>query len=427
MSSETPVAPEARPASGRYFVLFLLIIVYALNFLDRNILSILKEPIAKEFGLSDTDLGKLGGLAFALLYSGLAIPAAWLADRFSRVWIMTGALAVWSGFTALCGLASNFNMLFISRMGVGVGEAGGVAPAYSLISDIFPPKSRARALSIYSLGIPIGSAAGILFGGLMAAHVNWRWAFLVIGCAGVLLAPVFRMLVKDPVRGQSDKPVAVGTKTLGLFSVMGLAASKPSFWLMSLGAASASAIGYGLLYWLATFLARTLGMDIVERSKFLALGLLISGFAGMLLSGWLADTFGPKRKGAYMLIPAVCFIVSAPLYALTVMAKTPNEASLLLLVPQALALAWLGPVLTAVQHLGPASSRSTMSALFLLINNLIGLSFGPYILGKLSDGLKVQYGADSIKWAIIYGLGLYVVAAILLFWASKTLKKDWVD
>lgn len=418
------MSPENTPAKGRSFTLFLLIVVYALNFLDRQILSILKEPIAAELHLNDAQLGWMGGLAFGLLYSVLAIPVAWLADRYSRVWIMTASLALWSGFTALCGLAGSFPQMFLGRMGVGIGEAGGVPPAYSLITDLYPPRQRARALSVYSLAIPIGSAAGILFGGLMAAEVNWRWAFLVIGGIGVLLAPVFRLLVKDPVRGQFDKTT---TTAHSFGAVIRLAAGKPSFWLMAFGSAFASIVGYGFLYWFPTFLARSLHMDIVSRSQLFAGAFLISGIIGILAGGILADRLGAVRKGVYPLIPALAFVASVPLYALCILAKTPHEAFLFILLPQALGLMWFGPLLTAVQHLAPAASRSLMAALFLLITNLIGLSAGPYFFGKVSDLLKPEYGADSIKWAFVIGLGFYLVAAVLLLLASRTIRKDWVD
>jgi MFS family permease len=421
MSASLDASDEARYRNRR-FVLFLLIVVYTLNFLDRQILSILKEPIAAELHLSDSDLGLLGGFAFALFYSVLALPAAWLADRFSRVWMMTGALALWSGFTALCGSAANFSMLFLARMGVGVGEAGGVAPAYSLIADYFPPRAHARALAVYSFGIPIGAAAGILFGGLVAKAVNWRFAFLAIGVVGIVLAPVFRALVADPLR---SKTLAAATPRL--FEVAKLAASKPAFWLLAFGAGCSSLVAYGFLYWLPTFLARSLGMDIVTRSEFLATIVLVAGIAGMALGGWLADWLGQRTRRAYALIPAAAFLASAPLYALGILAQTSQEAFWLFLVPQALGLVWLGPVLTAVQHLSPPASRSTMSALFLLINNLIGLGVGPYFFGKMSDMLRATHGDESIKYAFLYGLGFYLLAALLMSLASRCIARDWVE
>lgn len=423
---DTP-APAPEPVvKGRYVALFLLILVYTLNFLDRQIISILKDPIAEELNLNDEQLGLMGGLAFALLYTTLAIPVAWLADRTSRVWIMTWALGVWSAFTALCGMTTNYIQLFFARMGVGVGEAGGVAPAYSLIADYFPPKQRARALAIYSFGIPVGSAAGILFGGLLAQYVDWRFAFISIGLFGVLLAPIFRIFVKDPPRGLYDTKTA-GEKPLGFLPACRLAFSKPSFWLMAFGAAFSSMVGYGLLYWMPTYLARSMEMSLVDRSWFLAGVLFFGGVAGMMLGGYLADRFGGKSKGAYALIPAIAFLISAPLYVLGVLTPDITLAFFIFLVPQALGLVWLGPVVTAVQHLGPANSRTMISALFLLINNLIGIAVGTWFFGFASEQLKPQFGEESIKYAFIIGLSFYVVAAILLFLASFRLKKDWVD
>ena len=207
-SQNAPGTTAAADTQSRAWVLFILVVVYTFNFIDRQITGILAVPIKEDLGLSDTELGLMGGLAFALFYTGLGIPVAMLADRVSRTWIMTVALTIWSGMTALCGLANNFWQLFMARLGVGVGEAGGVAPAYSLISDFFPPNQRARALSIYSFGIPIGSTLGIVFGGYIATKIDWRYAFFIVGLAGIALAPIFRMMRsrQTPVRPSTMSP-----------------------------------------------------------------------------------------------------------------------------------------------------------------------------------------------------------------------------
>lgn len=426
-NTDVPPAGDAIAAPrGRYTALALLIIVYTLNFVDRQIISILKDPIAAELNLTDSQLGLMGGVAFALLYTTLAIPIAWFADRSSRVWIVTWSLGIWSAFTALCGLTTNFIQLFFARMGVGVGEAGGVAPAYSLIADYFPPKQRARALAIYSFGIPVGSAAGILFGGLLAQYVDWRFAFVSIGLFGVVLAPVFRLLVKDPPRNIFDAKSANETP-LGFLPACKLAFAKPTFWLLAFGAAFSSMVGYGLLYWMPTFLSRSMHMSLIDRSWFLAGVLFIGGVAGMALGGFLGDRLGQKSKRFYPLIPAIAFLISAPLYVLGVVTTDPFVAFFVFLAPQALGLVWLGPVITAVQHLGPANSRTMISALFLLINNLLGIAAGTYFFGAMSDFLKPQFGEESIKYAFIFGLGFYLIAALLLFLASFRIRKDWVD
>ncbi|WP_269515231.1 spinster family MFS transporter [Brevundimonas subvibrioides] len=376
MTDATAAVPAK--AGYRYYVLAILVLVYMLNFLDRQIIGILAAPLKAEFGLSDSQFGLLGGIAFASVYSTLAIPLAALADRTSRVWIMTGALAVWSGFTALCGVAGSFGQLFLFRMGVGVGEAGGVAPAYSLVADYFPPHQRARALAGFAFGIPLGTAAGTLVGGLLAASYGWRTAFIVVGLLGLLIAPILRLTIKDPVRGGTDAARAAPTeaelaapaviasegvgKTASLI-LLGLGAGclalaaldrfggvaignplilafggllagvigisfwiaratasvvlrKPSFWLLALGAASSSVCGYGVAGWLPLFFMRSFGLTLTQTSWYYAGIALIGGILGIWGGGMIADKLGKRGKGAYPLTPAIAFLISAPCFIL---------------------------------------------------------------------------------------------------------------
>lgn len=505
MTADTPSRTPDRPGY-RFYVLAVLILIYMLNFLDRQIIGILAAPLKAEFGMSDAQFGLLGGIAFASVYSTLAIPLAWLADRFSRVWIMTGALAIWSGFTALCGMAGSFGQLFLCRMGVGVGEAGGVAPAYSLIADYFPPRQRARALAAFAFGIPLGTAAGTLVGGLLAATYGWRTAFIVVGLLGVLIAPLLRLTVRDPKRGGADlaqteastSSVAAQVTTpagsdrvgriaalimLGLgggllilaaldrfaglalgnplvFAFGGLLAAvigislmiarrtgsvvipKPSFWLLALGAASSSVCGYGVAGWLPLFFMRSFDLTLKQTSWYYAGIALIGGLLGIWLGGMIADKLSKRGKGAYPLTPAIAFLISGPCFVLAMNSPwliglvLPGGGShaqqlilafVIFLIPTGLNLAWLGPVTAAVQHLAPAAMRSTASALFLLINNLLGIAVGFYYFGWMSDLLAPHFGEESLRWAIYTGMGFYVLAAILLVGASRTLKRDWVD
>ena len=415
-----------RAAPNRFTVLALLFVVYAFNFIDRQIIGILAAPIKAELSLSDTQLGLLGGFAFALFYTGLGIPIAWLADRTSRTWIMTIALTVWSGFTALCGMATTFTQLFLARVGVGVGEAGGVAPAYSLIADYFPPKERARALAAYSFGIPVGSAAGIAIGGALASLVDWRIAFIAVGVAGVVIAPIFRAFVREPVRGQFDAAPATLEKP-SVWTTARTIAAKPSFWLLSFGAASSSIMGYGIFFWMPSFLMRSYDFTLQEASAFYAALLLTGGVAGVWIGGMLADWLGQGRRSAYALIPAIAFVAALPCYTLGILSPSPAIAFALFLAPTALGLFWLGPILTAVQHLAGASMRSTVSALFLFINNLIGIGLGTLLIGALSDALTAQFGDEALRYSILAGTGFYVIAAILFALAARTLPKDWQD
>jgi predicted MFS family arabinose efflux permease len=406
-------------------VLAMLVLVYTFNFIDRQIVGILAVPIKADLGLTDTQLGLMGGLAFALFYTLLGIPIAMLADRSNRTAIMTVALVVWSAMTAVCGFAQNFWQLFLARLGVGVGEAGGVAPAYSLVADYFPPHQRARALGVYSFGVPIGSALGIVFGGVIASLVDWRTAFIVVGVAGVLLAPIFKLVVREPRRGRFDAggraaaPVSFGEVMRTLFS-------KPSFWGLSFGASASSMMGYGMFFWLPSFFVRSYGLTLLDASLYYGAILLVGGIAGIWLGGSLADRFGAARKRAYAIIPAVAFLATIPFYVAAVTSSSLVLSFALFLVPTALGLVWLGPVLSSIQHVVPPHMRATASAIFLFVNNLIGIGLGTVALGALSDALSVRFGADSLRYAILAGTVFYVVASSLFLLSAKRLERDWV-
>jgi MFS family permease len=421
--SFSPSATEPAEPSRAYriTVLGMLLLVYTFNFLDRQILGILAGPIKADLGLSDTQLGALGGIAFALLYSTLAIPLAMLADRTSRSWVITVSLAIWSGFTALCGIAGSFTQMFLFRLGVGIGEAGGVAPSYALITDYFPPQERARALSVYSLGIPLGSAGGVLLGGYIAATVEWRSAFIAVGIAGLVLAPLFRLVVREPAREKAAGPA------VPISAAFGILAKKPGFWLLALGAASSSMCGYGVAFWLPSLMMRSFGLDLVGAGQFLGALLLIGGVAGVLLGGWLGDRMGAGDRAAYARVPAVCYALGMPLFVAGVLSGSVTTAFLLFLLPQALVYVWLAPVLTAVQHLVPAPMRATASASFLLINNLVGLGLGSWAVGALSDALTPAYGIEALRYAIAAALCLYLLAALFMALAAKHLRTDWVN
>jgi MFS family permease len=307
---------------------------------------------------------------------------------------------------------------------VGVGEAGGVAPAYSLISDYFPPDQRARALSIYSFGIPIGSAIGIVFGGVIASLINWRYAFFIVGLAGIILAPIFRLTIKEPPRGGFDRERAE-VDAPGLKEILVTLSHKPSFWLLSLGASCSSMMGYGVFFWLPSFFVRSYGLTLLNASLFYGAVLLVGGLAGIWAGGWLGDRFGHGHKAQYARIPAFAFLATIPFYILAILSPTLTISFLVLLVPTALGLVWLGPVISAIQHVVRPDMRATASAIFLFINNLIGIGLGTYAIGALSDSLVAQFGDDSLRYSILAGTGFYVLAALFFFKAAPRLEKDW--
>lgn len=439
------MANDSTTASAAYrgYVLFALIVVYTFNFIDRQILGILAIPIQEDLGFSDTQLGLMRGVSFALFYSTLGVPVAMLADRWHRVRIMTIALTMWSAFTMACGLATNFVQMFIARMMVGVGEAGGVAPAYSIVSDYFPPEKRATALAIYSFGIPLGSAIGIVFGGVIATVLDWRSAFFIVGGLGVLIAPIFLLTVREPARGALDgdgaKPVPAP-----IGEVFSTLLKKPSFWLLSIGAACSSIVAYGMFAWMPAFLLRTFGNalpgamawvpsflmppnpgPLLYAAYFYGALLAVGGVLGIWLGGAVADRFGAKHKGVYALAPAVAFTLTIPFLVVGLNTTSLSTAFLVFLLPTAFSLAWLGPALAAFQNMVGVNMRATAGAVFLLVNNLIGIGFGDFFIGRMSDFYKAQYGDESLRYSMLTAVAFYVIAAALYFIAAPRLKKDW--
>jgi MFS family permease len=402
-------------------VLALLLIAYIFNYLDRQILGILAGSIIADLHLTDTQFGILSGPPFALLYSVLGVPFAFLADRTSRSRVIAAALAFWSAFTALCGMASSFWQLFIFRMGVGIGEAGGVAPSYALIADYFEPHRRARALAIFSLGIPIGLAMGTLIGAYIAHVLDWRAAFYTMGGAGILLAPILLYFVRDPAK----TPASAVPSPIG--QVFPMLARKPVFWLLAFAASFSSLCGYGLAVWTPSVLERSFGLGLLERGQFLASVVLIGGCTGVFAGGWLADRLGAVDRGWYAKLPAIAWLVTAPTFAAGLMAPSLWLAWPLLLIPNALNILWLGPVITAVQHLVPQRMRATASASFLLINNLVGLGLGPLLIGRLSDALKHSYGAEALRYAAVGCTSFYLLAALLMLLCVPKLRANWID
>jgi predicted MFS family arabinose efflux permease len=395
----------------------LLVIAYTLNFIDRQIAGILAEPIKHDLGLTDSQLGWLGGTAFALFYTVLAIPIARFADRSDRSIVLTIGLALWSLATTVCGFAQNFAQLFFARMSVGIGEAAGVAPAYSLLSDLYPAERRARAMALFSLGIPLGSALGVVFGGLIAARIDWRVAFIALGIVGLVFAPAFKIGVTDPGHGEDQASASVS-------EVFALIARKPTFWLMSFAAGTGSLISYGLAFWIPSFLARSFHLELVDRSLIFGAIQLVGGVAGVWLGGLVGDRVKRARPSAYALVPMVTYALCLPAFLLAFSSHSIVIAALLFLIPTALSLAWLGPVIGAITGLVPPHMRATASAMFLFINNLIGLGLGTLVIGMISDSLTHRFGDEALRYSAMATTTLYVISALLMALAALRIARD---
>ena len=417
------------PDTKAWFALGMLCFIYVLNFLDRQLLSILAKPIQDSLGVSDTQLGLIGGLYFALFYCFLAIPVGWLADRSNRVKILALACALWSAATIACGLAKTYPQLVIARMSVGVGEAGGVPPSYAIISDYFPPGKRGTALGIFNLGPPIGAALGIAFGASIAAAYSWRLAFIILGAAGLVAAIALICLVREPKRGGLDPVVAAtqasdGAAKSGFFATLRMFFSRPTLMLASLGSGATQFITYGLGNFTVLFLMREKGMDLNQVALYYALVVGIGMSGGIFFSGWLIDRFTKRYKQAYALLPAISLALAIPFYIGFVWAPSWPLALAFLFGPTFLNYFYLSCSVTLVQQEVRPDQRVMSGALLLLIMNMIGLGFGPTYVGMASDFFRDSFPENSLQIALYTLIPFYLIAIFLFLWLARLLRKE---
>jgi predicted MFS family arabinose efflux permease len=427
-----PAAQYVRPDGRAWFVLAILCFVYVLNFLDRQIISILAKPIQDDLGITDGQLGRITGLYFAFFYCFLGIPVAWLADRTNRVKVLSVACALWSAATLACGLARNYPQLVVARMAVGVGEAGGVPPSYAIISDYFPPGRRGAALALFNFGPPIGMALGVAFGASMAAAFSWRTAFIALGAVGIVTALLVYFFVPEPKRGRLDKPnadVVVDPVTGvaprgGFWATVKMFFTRPVLLLVSLACGAIQFVTYATLNFTTLFLMREKGMTLEELAVYYALLLGIGISAGMYASGWLVDRFGRSSKVAFALVPAFGLIAAIPFFIGFVWAPTWPLALLFLIGPTFFNYFYLSPAVTLVQEEVRPDQRVLAGALLLLVMNLIGLGFGPTWLGAISDIFRETNPENSLQLAFYTLTPFYVLAVILFFMLARAIRKE---
>ena len=407
------VSPRARQVT-----LFLLTATYFFSYMDRQILAILLEDIKADLLLTDTQLGLLSGLAFALFYATLGIPVAALADRMNRVNIISIALALWSGMTALCGFAQNFTHLLLARIGVGVGEAGSSPPSHSIIADLYPADKRALALSIYSLGVTLGAAAGQIFGGNLTYFFDWRTAFIAIGLPGVILAVVVKLFATEPMR--KAEPGAVEETDMpsikqGFRSIF---ANRAAVWLVA-GVTLTSMIGYALTGWTPAYLIRSFNLNTLQIGNIVAPLLAIAGVASGLGSGWLANRLA-ERYGmrAQPLMIAGLKTLALPFLALFYLVEDAWVAVGVYFVAVLFQSCYLGPTFAMIQTLAPLRMRAVWAAVTLLVINLVGLGIGPTLVGVFSDLLVPSYGEESLRYALLI-IASFTPLAIFCYWRAS--------
>ncbi len=445
MTTEAPAPPLVSPVSAAYrrYALTVLLIIYILNFLDRQIVSILAEPIKNELHLADWQLGVMTGLAFALFYTVLGIPIARFAETGDRPRIIAVAAGLWSVFTVACGFAQNFVQLVLCRIGVGIGEAGCTPPAHSLITDYTPKEKRASALAFYSLGIPLGGLLGLAMGGLIADAWGWRTAFLVAGAPGVLIALLAWATLKEPRRQQMNADLAALKASRPDFrTAMAEIRGKRTFWLIAFAAAIKAFIGYGAAAFLAPFFFRNHAAELTVIAGDFGLGLTgflgvalgivlgLTGALGTWMGGQLADKYGARDLRAYVAIPAVSTFLGIPFYIAGLLADSAVFALIMFAFPPVLNTLWYGPGFAAVQGLVRPQTRATAVAVLLFIINLLGLGLGPLGVGAVSDFLSGPMGlgsAEGVRWSLMIFILFGALASALFWMARKTIREEMVS
>ena len=416
----TPTAPLGY---YRYYVLVVLMMTYVFSYMDRYIMSILLEDVKAEFGFSDLQLGMLSGLAFALLYSTLGIPIARLADRSNRVRIISIAVSVWSIFTALCGAATGFWTLFLARLGVGVGEAGGLAPAHSTLADYFKKEELSRALAVYGLGPSLGAVAGLMIGGAIADAFGWRAAFIAVGLPGVLLAALTYLTVREPKRGAMDPGHVPPENPDNIKTTLSKLWQNRTYVYVNLGHALSIVTMYSITVWLPALFLRNTDFSRSEVGATIGLITLVGGVLGTLSGGFIADYLAKRDERWRAWVSMIAVVASAPVLAAALLATDAQSLTILMGMGIFVFQVSFVPGLAIVQIVVEPGQRAMAAAFVFFLANFIGLGIGPVIVGAISDALAPQFNETSINIALMIMLSFLVVASLCFWLSSRAMKK----
>ena len=406
----------------RHYVLAVLLSGYVLNAFDRSVLNLLLEPIRQEFGLSDTQLGLLSGVAFALFYSTVAIPVATLADRWSRRNVLALSVLVWTVMTALCGVAGSFAALLLARIGVAVGEAGCNPPSHSLLADYFPAQQRATALGIYALGAPLGAMLTGLVGGWGSEHLGWRGTMLLAGAPGLLLVPLLFLTVAEPQR-PAPRPRTQEPST-GMHAALSYLWSRPTYRHLCLAAALHSFAMYGASSFNPAYLTRSHGWTGSDIGQLVALTGL-AGLAGTFLRGFVSDRLGAVRNEPrwQLWIPGIATFALIPVQMVSYLGSG-SAMAIALLLSSLLSLVFFGPSYATAQALAQPGMRAMAAAMLLFSKALIGMGLGPLVVGMLSDQLAPVAGTDSLRYGLLLVPLFNLWAAWHFLLAARHLHRD---
>ena len=409
----------------RYYVLVMLTVVSMINIMDRLILSILLEDIKAEFTFTDTQLGVLAGLAFALFYALMSIPIARWADISNRKNILAAALIIWSGMTALCGAATGFVSLFLARLGVGIGEAGGSPPSYSIIADYFKPSERARAMGVYVTGSVLGTGGGLIVGGLLGEWLGWRMTFLALGIPGILLGVILYFTVKEPPRGRYDSGSDDSKQAVDIKRTLKSLASNKVYVRVSLSFAMLTMVGYAMALWLAPIMLRNFEVSLGMVGLYLGGTYILGGIPGPLIGGYLTDYMVKRDARWCAWIPAIFVLSSVTTFWFSLSADSLSEFLGFFALTYALFMIPQGASLSMLQSSLGSGERALGMSFTLLVTTTVGLAIGPLLVGLLSDALAATYGAKALNYSLMATCGTAaVIAALFYFWTSTAMPRE---
>lgn len=427
VESAAAAAPRSRTVAMsdtyKLYALILMTAIYTSNYADRMILSVLIPAIKAEFGVSDAWMGFLSGTAFAIFYATLGVPIAMWADRGNRKIIIVLSTAVWSLMTAACGLAANFWQLAGARIGVGVGEAGGSPPSHSIISDMYPPETRATALAVYSLGVPFGLLVGLYGGAQVAEHYGWRYAFYALGLPGLILAALAFFTLREPMRGAIEGHQDDGAAP-SLWDTVRHIARRPSLLHAFAGATLTTLVGYAGVQWWPSFIVRSHGLSLSDMSLFLALVFGVAGGLGVFAGGYFADLLSKRDLKWMPRVVTVALVIGMPFGAAVYLTDNSALVFALIGIPAFVGGLYLPPTYAMTQGLVGVRMRTVASALLLFIINFLGMGLGPWMAGALSDYWAPIYGADSLRYALLAVMVFNVWAAVHYWLAGNHFAKD---
>ena len=422
-------AVSSTSTAYRNYVLFILVVVNTINFVDRTAISVLAGDIRAEFGISDTMTGLVMGIAFTAFYAILGYPIARLLDRRRRTTILAAVLVIWSGMTALCGAAASFLQLFLFRVGVGIGEAGAGPASHSLIADYFRKVDRPSAIGFFSLGVPLGNFLGIFVGGLLVGLIGWRWTFVALGLPGILMAVIVLFTIREPVRGATDDPADAAalraSEDVPLLEGVKNLWARPTFRVMSYSAALSALCGYGMNLWMPQFLTRIHGLTPADYSFVLGAAIGVGGGLGAMLGGVITGRAAERDSRAFLTLPAATMALFAVAMVFAVWSPSLAVVYAAIFVAAFAQFYLMGPCVAAVQRLAPLRGRAVATAFFFFILSFAGLGFGPAYVGGMSDFFQQTYGeAEGLRLAMATLSLISLVAAGIAFFGRNAVLRD---